>query len=115
MDVQAVLDHHLAAFKAGDADELIKDFTEQSVMVTPDGVDKGREAIRAHYSKQFAEMFRPGTYEFTVDIMQIEGDVAYAIWHAECASATIPFATDTWVIRDGKIVVLTYAGKIEPK
>ena len=37
----------------------------------------------------------------------LEGEMAYIVWKAE---PFIPMATDTFVIRDGKIVVQTYAG-----
>jgi hypothetical protein len=45
----------------------------------------------------------------------VEGEVAYIIWHAKCASADIVFGTDTFIIRDGKIAVQTFAVKIEPR
>jgi hypothetical protein len=33
-ETQAVLDHHYAAFAAGDLDEIMADFTEDSVVIT---------------------------------------------------------------------------------
>jgi uncharacterized protein (TIGR02246 family) len=114
-DTRAVLDHHLGAFGAGDTDEVLKDFTEDSVVIGPDAVHKGREAIRAVFSGFFSGLFKPGTYEIALDAQQVEGDVAYIVWHADCASATIPLATDTFVVRDGKIATQTFAAKIDPR
>jgi hypothetical protein len=37
------------------------------------------------------------------------------VWYASCASADVVFAADTFLIRDGKIAVQTFAPKIEPK
>jgi hypothetical protein len=37
------------------------------------------------------------------------------VWHANCASAEIVFATDTFLIKNGKIAAQTFAAKIEPK
>jgi uncharacterized protein (TIGR02246 family) len=115
MDTKAVIDHHFAAFAAADADEVLKDYTDESVLITPDATHEGRTAIRAVFSDWFSGLFRPGTYELAVDALQIEGDVAYAVWHATCAAAAIPLATDTWVVRDGTIATQTFAAKIDPK
>ena len=114
MDTRAVLDHHLAAFAAGDADEILKDYTGESVMLTPEARFKGRPALRAMFSELFAGLFKPGSYEFGMDSMRVEGDVAYIVWHARCASATIPLGTDTYIVRDGKIVAQTFTAQIDP-
>jgi hypothetical protein len=37
------------------------------------------------------------------------------VWHARCASADVVLGTDTYVVRDGKIVTHTFAAKIDPK
>ena len=115
MDTKAILDHHLAAFTAGDADEILKDFTEDSVLISPDETFKGRDAIRAVFHGFFSGLFKPGTYDVTIDAVRVEGDVAYLLWRASCASAEVTMATDTFVVRDGKIAAQTYAAKIDPK
>jgi ketosteroid isomerase-like protein len=112
MDTKAVIDHH---FAAGDADEALKDYTEASVLLMPDATLKGLPAIHAFFADSFSGLFKPGTYDLGVDTMQIEGDVAYVVWHASCASVNLPLATDTWVVRDGKIATQTFAAKVEPK
>jgi hypothetical protein len=45
----------------------------------------------------------------------VEGDYAYIVWTAETANNVYEVATDTFVVRDGKIVVQSFAGKITPK
>jgi ketosteroid isomerase-like protein len=115
MDTKAVIDHHFAAFSAGNADEALKDYTDESILLTPDATLKGRQAIHDFFSASFSGLFKPGTYDFGLDTLKIEGDVAYVVWHATCASANVPLATDTWVVRDGKIATQTFAAKIDPK
>lgn len=115
MDTRAVLDHHIAAFSAGDADETLKDYTDESILITPDATHKGRQAIHAFFSDSFSGLFKPGTFDFGLDTMTIEGDVAYIVWHATCASANVPLATDAWIVRDGKIATQTLAAWIDPK
>src|SRR5947209_37250 len=115
MDTKAVMDHQSAAFGAGSADEVLKDFADDAVMILPDGVHRGRAAIHAVYSDLFSGLFKPGTFDFTMDAEYIEGEVAYIAWRASCATAEIPLGTDTFVVRNGKIVAQTFAAKINPK
>ena len=115
MNTQAVLDHQFAAFAAGSADEVLTDFADDAVLITPEGVSKGRAAIHAAYSAMFAGLFKPGTYDFTLDAMHVDGEVAYIAWHASCATAEVPLGADTFVVRNGTIVAQTFAAKIDPK
>jgi hypothetical protein len=43
------------------------------------------------------------------------GDTAYIVWKAETADNRFELGTDTFIVRDGKIVTQTFAGKISPK
>ena len=115
MDTQAVLDHQMAAFANGSADEIIEDFTDDSVLISADGVVRGRAAIHEAYSEFFSDLFKPGTYDFTLDAVHVEGEVAQIVWRAICATADIPLGTDTFVIRHGKVVAQAFAAKIDPK
>jgi uncharacterized protein (TIGR02246 family) len=115
MATQDVLDHHIAAFGAGDADEMLKDYTDDSVLMTANGMIRGREGLREAFADLLSGLFAPGTYEFTMDAVHVEGDVAYIVWHATCASADVPLGTDTLLVRDGKIAVQTFTAKIDPR
>ena len=110
-----VLEHHLAALAAGDLDGILSDYTDHSTLIGPDGALKGRQAIRASFEGGLASLFKPGTYEFTMDTLHVADDIAYIVWHATCASADIVLGTDTFVVRDGKIAVQTFAAKIQAK
>ena len=115
MDTKAVMDHQAEAFFAGSADEVIKDFADDAVLILPDAVHRGRAAIHAAYSTLFSELFKPGTYEMTMDAEHIEGDIAYLAWRASCATAEVALGTDTFVVRNGKIVAQTFVAKIDPQ
>lgn len=115
MSTQDVLDHHLTAFGAGDAAEVAADYTDASILITPNGVLTGAASIRASFEKIFAGVFAPGTYEFTMDLTHVSGEAAYIVWHARCAAVDIVYGTDTFIVRDGTIAVHTYALKVEPR
>jgi ketosteroid isomerase-like protein len=115
MTTQNVLHHHLAAFGAGDVDEILKDYTDDSLLITATGTIAGLGPLREAFTGFLGGLFAPGTYEFTMDAERIEGEVAFITWHADCASSDVPFAADTFLVRDGKIAVQTIAAKIDPK
>ena len=115
MSTQAVLDHHLASFAAGDVDATMEDYTDDSVLVLPDATLTGRGTIRAAFTDFYDGLFRPGTYEFTMDRVEVVGDVAYVLWHSANQGADVALGTDTFVIRDGKIAVQTFAALIEER
>ena len=115
MSAEAVLNHHLESFGAGDVDETMKDFTEDSVLITPDGTLTGLEDIRAVFAGFYSGLFKPGTYEFTMDRAEVVGDVAYIVWRSVNEGAEVTLGTDTFVVRDGKVAVQTFAAKIEER
>jgi ketosteroid isomerase-like protein len=115
MATKDVLDHHLAAFGAGDVDEMLKDYTDDSRLITANGTIAGLGPLREAFTGILGGLFAPGTYEFTVEAEHIEGEVAFITWHADCESADVPFGADTFLVRDGKIAVQTFAMKVDPK
>jgi hypothetical protein len=44
-----------------------------------------------------------------------EGDHGYIWWTGETADNVYELGTDTFVVRDGKIVARSFTGKITPK
>ncbi|MBI4774397.1 MAG: nuclear transport factor 2 family protein [Deltaproteobacteria bacterium] len=109
-----VLSHHLGAFGQGSVEEIVKDYTDQSAVLHPDGVVKGLKAIKAFFGEIF-KIFTPGDYTFEMLRQEIQGDVAYILWKAETPKLTVALGTDTFVVRDGKISVQTFAGHMIPK
>jgi ketosteroid isomerase-like protein len=111
---ESVLDHHLEAFGTQNMDENLKDYGEESVLVTRDRVFRGLDEIEGAFEAFFEEFDDPET-ELTVDRKIIEGEVAYITWHAETPENSYEFATDTFLIRDGIIEVQTLGTVTTPK
>ena len=61
-----------------------------------------------------AEFGKPGA-AFNRKQQFVEGEYAYIFWAAETADNVYELATDTFVVRDGKIVAQSFTGKIIPK
>ena len=45
----------------------------------------------------------------------VDGEIAFIRWSAVTADNTYELGTDTFLVRDGKIVAQTYAEKTSPK
>lgn len=109
-----VLDHHLKSFGAGDLNGILSDYAPNAVLFTQGGLLRGTDAIRSLFQAMFAEFGKPGA-TFSLKQQSIEGEVAYILWTAETADNVYEMATDTFVVRDDKIVAQSFAGKIIPK
>jgi ketosteroid isomerase-like protein len=109
-----VLDHHVICFGAGDLAGILSDYAPDAVLFTPDGILKGPAAISPFFEKMLAEFGKPGT-AIRMTLQSIEGDYAYVLWTAETADNVYELGTDTLVVRDGKILAQSFAGKIIAK
>lgn len=108
-----VLDHHWMAFKENDLEETMQDYTEESVLITPDATYRGLEEIRENFINAF-KAFPKDSTTFTLDKTVVVKDIGYILWQAKTPTFTLTYATDTFIIRDGKIVRQTYAGVAGP-
>jgi ketosteroid isomerase-like protein len=109
-----VVDHHLECFGEGDLEGILSDYAPGAVLFTPDGPLKGTDAMRPLFQAMIVEFGKPGS-TFTMRQQSIEGDYGYILWTAETAESVYELASDTFVVRDGKIVAQSFAGKITRK
>ena len=109
-----VIDRHLKAFDEGDLNGILSDYAPDAVMFTPDGPLRGADAMRPLFRAMIAEFGKPGA-GFTLKQQSVEGDYGYIVWTAETADNVYEIATDTFVVRDGKIVAQSFTGKRIPK
>ena len=107
-----VLDHHWVAFKANDLEGTMEDYTEESVLITPNATYSGLAEIRENFVNAF-KAFPKDSSTLTLDKTVVNKDVGYIIWKAQAPTFNLSFGTDTFIIRDGKIIRQTYAGVTE--
>ena len=104
---QQVLDHHLKAMKMG-VDEIMKNYDDDSIVMTPQGSFKGSDAIRKGFGA-LIQSFPSGFWDtFTVFHTDVVGEYAFIVWTA------LPFVvlgTDTLIVRNGTILCQTTASK----
>jgi hypothetical protein len=104
---------HWQAFGAGDIEALMADYAEDAVLITPDGALKGQAQIQSLFVQMF--MFPPDKTSLNVAKQVVDAEIAYILWSGSSPYYNIPFATDTFVIRDRKIVAQTFAAQLEGK
>ena len=109
-----VLDHHLKCFGEGDLKGVLSDYAPNAVLFTSAGPLRGVDAIRPLFQAMIAEFGKPGA-AFCMKQQFVEGDYAYILWVAETAENVYELGTDTFVVRDGKIVAQSFTGRIMPK
>lgn len=108
-----VLMHHLTAFGNNNLEEIMLDYTEDSVVLTAEGTKKGLIAIADFFSAFFISIPTGSTFEMKQ--MTVSENVAHIIWASESAIAAIPFGTDTFVLENDKIRFHTVAAVVNIK
>jgi hypothetical protein len=109
----AVLDHHLSAFVEAEISEILKDYTDESELLTPDGALKGVAAIQSFFEEVF-KIF-PKESKFEKKQVIVRDNIAYLAWMGESLYVSIPLGTDTFIFQNDKILYQTLAAQIIPK
>jgi len=109
-----VIEQHLKCFSEGDLEGILSDYAPGVVFFTPDGTLRGVDEIRPLFQAMIAEFQKPGAV-FKMNRQFVKGDYAYILWTAETADNVYELGTDTFVVRDGKIVAQSFTCKIAGK
>ena len=104
MSTEAVLQNHLRAAKVG-VDAIMQDYTDHSVLITHDSTYRGLVEIRSFFTTLFKELPEGFFDALKMNRQEIVGEVAYILWERK---PIISQATDTFVVRNGKILVQTF-------
>lgn len=105
-DTAATLSRHIDAVMSGNVDAVLENFADDSVVFTPDGIVRGRAAIRKDTETFFATTPLEMMEALKIIRRDVDGEVAYLLWKAE---PFVSLAAETFVVRDGKIVAQTFA------
>ena len=114
-ETEKTLVRHWQAFGAGDVEAIMADYSEDAVLIAPDGALKGHAAIRGMFVYVFANMFPPKSTSLSLDKQIVYEEIAYIVWSGSSEFYRAAFGTDTFVIRGGKIVAQTFAAQLNKK
>lgn len=105
---KAVLEHHLFCNQHCDLGGVMEDYTEDSVLITPDAVYVGLRQLRAFFAESM-QTFPLGS-KWHSDCVSVYGESVLTVYRAQSSKAELVFGTDTYQIRDGKIILQSFAG-----
>jgi ketosteroid isomerase-like protein len=101
---QEVFAHHAEVLIAGDLEGIVEDYADDAVFISPAGTLRGKDGIREAFTKLLADV--PNA-DWAVPTQIFEGDVLFIEWSAKAADTFVEDGIDTFVFRDGEIVVQT--------
>ena len=107
---QEIFTHHAEALIAGDIDEIVADYTDDAVFITPSAVLHGKDGVREGFTALLKDL--PNA-EWSVPTQIFEGDVLFIEWSAVAASAQARDGIDTFVFTDDGIRVQTVRYTLE--
>ncbi|MBB3086555.1 nuclear transport factor 2 family protein [Geodermatophilus sabuli] len=100
---QEIFQSHVTAIGAGDVDAVVADYAEDAVLITPDGVTRGRDGIRQVFTSLLGDL--PDA-QWTAPTQVYEGDVLFVEWTAVAEKARAE-GVDTFVFSGNSIRVQT--------
>ena len=101
---EAVFAHHLQAVRDRDVEAIVFDYADDAVMMMPDGVVRGIDQIRTHFTDVVNGAPAELLTNLQADQLNIEGEFVFLLWSS---GDMVPHASDTLCIRNGKIVMQT--------
>jgi hypothetical protein len=108
---QEVFGHHAQALGAEDLEEIVADYSDDALFITPAGVQRGKDGIRQAFTKLLGEVPQ-ATWDIKTTIY--EDDILFLEWGAEGGGNRIEDGIDTFVFRDGLIRVQTVRYTLQP-
>jgi uncharacterized protein (TIGR02246 family) len=101
---EEIFQHHVQALGAGDLDEIVADYSDDAVFITPAGVRRGKDGIREAFTQLLADV--PNA-DWTLPTVIYEGDVLFLEWTATAATTKVEDGIDTFIFSDGLIRLQT--------
>jgi uncharacterized protein (TIGR02246 family) len=109
---QEVFQHHVEALGAGDLDEIVADYADDAVLITPAGVLRGLDGIRAAFTQLLSEI--PDA-SWSLKTQTFEDDLLFLEWAADAGRTRVDDGIDTFVFRDGLIRAQTVRYTLQHK
>ena len=109
---EEVFQHHAQALGAGDLDEIVADYADDAVLITPAAVKRGKDGIRAAFTQLLSDVPN-AAWDLRTQIY--EGDVLFLEWAADAGATLVEDGIDTFVFRDGLIRVQTVRYTLQRK
>ncbi|MEZ0383716.1 nuclear transport factor 2 family protein [Mycobacterium sp. pW045] len=108
---QEIFDHHLHALLTRDVDDLLIDYTDDSVLITAAGVATGLDGIRAAFS-QLSDALASAVFD--IKSKTYHDEILLLEWTLDSPGFQVD-GVDTFVFGDDSIRVQTISQLARPK
>lgn len=109
---QEVLAHHSQALGAANLDEIVADFADDAVVITPAGTKRGKQGAREAFTQLLADL-PDATWSVK---KQVNADgVVLLVWTADADGSRAEDGVDTLVLQDGMIRAQTVSYTLQRK
>ncbi|MFN2557773.1 MAG: nuclear transport factor 2 family protein [Nitriliruptorales bacterium] len=106
-------EHHLQAIAAADLDEIVADYSDDAIVITPDGVQRGKDGVRQAFTELLDTV--PDA-DWDVPTQIFADDILFIEWTADSEKNAIDDGADTFVFdQEGQIRVQTLRYTSRPK
>ncbi len=105
-ETKDIVGKHTKAMARGNMTAVLEDYTEESVVYWEQGAARGLAEIQVfvqHFFDSIPDDFWRNARTIRAEF---DGEIGYTLW---ASTAGVPLGTDTYIIRDGKIMVQTFA------
>lgn len=109
---ETVVRHHLQAFlEQQGLDAILKDYADDACVLGEERSYCGKPAIREFLEAFMAGLPADAIDRFTLRSLRVQDDVGYITWSA---GPELPLVTDTFIVRNGRVVAQTFAMSAAP-
>jgi len=110
---QETFQHHAEALIAGKLDDIVADYTDDALFITPGSVLRGKEGVRQGFTQLLSDL--PNA-EWAVPTQIFESDILFIEWNAKSADTQADDGIDTFVFDpEGQIRIQTVRYTLQRK
>ncbi len=109
---QEIFEHHVQALGQGDLEEIVADYADDALFITPQGVKGGTEGVRQGFTEMLEDL--PDA-EWELKTTIFEENILFLEWGAETDTHRVTDGIDTFVFRGEQILVQTVRYTLETK
>jgi predicted SnoaL-like aldol condensation-catalyzing enzyme len=109
---KSVVMNHLNSFFENDLEGVLSDYNDTSVLITHTATYEGVDEIRVFFA-DLMKHFPKQRSAFELDKFIVRDGLVYITWHADTPTLNVSLATDTFIVKEGKIHQQTFAGEMK--
>jgi len=111
-DIKDIIIRHVNAFLSNDLDGVLSDYSPDAVLMTRSDTYTGPDEIRSFFAELMIH-FPQQESAFQLDKLEVHEELAFIIWHAITPSVDVLLGSDTFMIKDGKILRQTFVAELK--